>query len=204
MLIDPQTLNQQESHHLLTDVVIPRPIAWVSTVDDCGNYNLAPFSAYGMVSSKPMVVCFSIGNTREGKKKDTLRNVELTGEFVISVVTRDLAKKMNITSASYPYTVDEFVEADLTPVQAKKVKAPLVAESPVNMECSTLHNIPIGTSIPSYSLIIGEVLYIHVEDDWYDTQSRTIPALRAIARLGGERDLYCYGEDTFEMPRPSI
>ena len=204
MKIDPANLNQQESHHLLTDIVMPRPIAWVSTVDEQGVFNLAPFSAYSMVSSRPMVVSFSVGIKRDGQKKDTLRNIELTGEFVINVVTKELAEKMNITSANYPGDISEFEKAELTPMKADIVKAPMVAESPVSMECRVIQSIDIGKPLPSYSLIIGEVLCIHIQDKFYDSQTRGLSGLRAIARLGGERDMYCLGQDTFEMERPSL
>ena len=204
MKIDPTALNQVDSSHLLTDIVIPRPIAWVSTVDEKGIFNLAPFSAYGIVSTRPMVVGFSVGIKRDGQKKDTLRNVELTGEFVISVVTKDLAEKMNITSGLYPSDVSEFEKAGLTPTRADFVKAPIVAESPVNMECRVIQSIELGKPSPSYSLIIGEVLCVHIRDEFYNSQTRRVSGLEAIARLGGEQDLYCFGQDTFRMKRPSL
>ena len=204
MKIDPTVLNQEDSSHLLTDIVIPRPIAWVSTVDEHGIFNLAPFSAYGIVSTRPMVVCFSVGMKRDGQKKDTLRNIELTGEFVIGVVTKDLAEKMNITSALYPSDVSEFEKAGLTPIRADFVKAPIVAESPVNMECRVIQSIELGKPSPSYSLIIGEVLCVHIRDEFYDSQTKRVSGLKAIARLGGEQDLYCLGQDTFEMARPAL
>ena len=204
MKIDPRGLNQQDSSHLLTDIVMPRPIAWVSTVDEHGIFNLAPFSAYGMFSSRPMVVGFSVGIKRDGQKKDTLRNVELTREFVINVVTKDLAEKMNITSALCPSDVSEFEKAGLTPIKADITKAPMVAESPVNMECRVIQIIEFGKPSPSYSLIIGEVLYVHIRDEYYNSETKRVSGLRAIARLGGEGDLYCLGQDTFEMERPSL
>ena len=204
MKIDPTVLNQEDSSHLLTDIVIPRPIAWVSTVDEHGIFNLAPFSAYGIVSTRPMVVSFSVGIKRDGQKKDTLRNVELTREFVINVVTKDLAEKMNITSAPYPSDVSEFQKAGLTPIRADIVKAPMVAESPANMECRVIQSIEFGKPLPSYSLIIGEVLYVHIRDEFYNSQTKRVSGLRAIARLGGEGDLYCLSRDTFEMKRPSL
>jgi flavin reductase (DIM6/NTAB) family NADH-FMN oxidoreductase RutF len=204
MKINPKNLNQQDSHYLLTEIVAPRPIAWVSTVDKHGIFNLAPFSAYSMVSSRPMVVCFSVGIKMDGQKKDTLRNIELTGEFVINIVTKDLAEQMNITSAPYPSDINEFEKAKLTAITADIVKAPMVAESPVNMECRVIQTVDIGKPSPSCSLIIGEVLCIHIRDEFYDNQTRLVSGLRAIARLGGERDLYCLGQDTFEMARPAL
>ena len=105
MKIDPNDLALQDSAHLLGDIVVPRPIAWVSTVDEHGVFNLAPFSCYGLVSSFPMVVGFSVGSYRDGQKKDTLRNIELTKYFVINVVTETLAAAMNVTAAPYPREV---------------------------------------------------------------------------------------------------
>ena len=204
MKIDPAVLNQEDSSHLLTDIVMPRPIAWVSTVDKQGIFNLAPFSAYSIVSTRPMVVGFSVGIKRNGQKKDTLRNVELTGEFVVNIVTKDLAEQMNITSALYPRDVSEFEEARLTPITADIVKAPMVAESPVNMECRVIQCIELGKPSPSYSLVIVEVLCVHIRDEFYNSQTKRVSGIRAIARLGGEQDLYCLGQDTFEMKRPSI
>ncbi len=204
MKIDPRGLNRQDSSHLVTDIVIPRPIAWVSTVDEQGISNLAPFSAYGMVSSQPMVVGFSAGINRDGQKKDTLSNIELGREFVINVVTKDLAEKMNLTSARYPGDVSEFDKAGLTPLKADIVKAPMVAESPVNLECHLIRIIEFGEPSPAYSLVIGEVLCVHIRDEFYNSQTGRVSGLRAIARLGGEGDLYCLGQDTFEMKRPSL
>jgi flavin reductase (DIM6/NTAB) family NADH-FMN oxidoreductase RutF len=204
MKIDPEGLTRQESSHLLTDIVMPRPIAWVSTVGEHGVHNLAPFSAYGMVATRPMVVGFSVGMTRDGQKKDTLRNVETTKEFVVNIVTKDLAEKMNITCAPYPGDISEFEKAGLTPAKADTVKAPLVAESPVNMECRVIQIIDFGKPSPSYYLILGEVLRVHIQDEYYNNQTKRISQLRAIARLGGEGDLYCLGQDTFEMKRPTL
>jgi flavin reductase (DIM6/NTAB) family NADH-FMN oxidoreductase RutF len=204
MKIDPKILNQEDSSHLLTDIVIPRPIAWVSTVDEHGIFNLAPFSAYGIVSTRPMVVGFSVGIKRDGQKKDTLRNVELTREFVINIVTKELAEQMNITSALYPREVSEFEKAGLTPMKADFVKAPMAAESPVNMECHVIQIIEFGKPSSSYSLIIGEVQCVHIREEFYNSETRRVSNLKAIARLGGEQDLYCLGQDTFNMKRPSL
>ena len=113
MKIDTNDLALQDSSHLITDIVVPRPIAWVSTVDENGVFNLAPFSCYGMVSGLPMVVGFSVGSYRDGQKKDTLRNIELTKDFVINVVTETLAPAMNVTAAPYPREVSEFVMAEI-------------------------------------------------------------------------------------------
>jgi len=204
MKIDTNDLALQDSSHFMTDIVVPRPIAWVSTVDENGIFNLAPFSCYGLVSGLPMVVGFSVGSYRDGQKKDTLRNIELTKEFVINVVTEPLASAMNVTSASYPREVSEFVKAGLTPIKADIVNAPMVVESPVKMECRVIQIIEFGKTPVTNTFILGSVLRVHVADEFWNKSTRRIEGLRPIARLGGEGDLYCRTEDTFQMKRPTI
>ena len=204
MKIDPMNLTQQDSAHLLTDIIVPRPIAWVSTVDERGVFNLAPFSAYGMISARPMVVGFSVSSRRDGQKKDTLRNVESSREFVINVVTEDLAEAMNITSTPYPRDVSEFEKAGLTPVKAELVKAPMVAESPLNMECRVIQILTFGKPPVTTSFIIGEVLRVHVAEELYDKHNKRISGIKVVARLGGDGDLYCRTRDIFQMKRPVL
>ncbi|MFZ2037233.1 MAG: flavin reductase family protein [Dehalococcoidales bacterium] len=204
MIIDTNGLALQDASHLMTDIVVPRPIAWVSTIDENGVYNLAPFSCYGLVSGMPMVVGFSVGSYRDGRKKDTLRNIELTKDFVINVVTETLALAMNKTSASYPREVSEFSEAGLTPVKADIVNAPMVAESPLKMECRVLQIIEFGKNPVTNSLILGSVLRVHIADEYWNKLTRRVDGLRPIARLGGEGDVYCRTGDMFQMKRPII
>lgn len=204
MKIDPTTLNTQDSSHLLTDIVVPRPIAWVATVDKRGIYNLAPFSAYCMVSTSPIVVGIAIGSKRGGEKKDTLRNIESTKEFVVAVVTEDLAEAMNITCAPYPPEVSEFPEAGLTPAKADFVKAPLVAESPVNLECRLHQILEFGKAPMIHAFIMGEVLRVHIKDEFWDKKNKRVLELGVVARLGGDHDLYCRTRDTFKMKRPTL
>jgi len=202
MKIDLANLDQRDSHHLMVGVVVPRPIAWVSTVGEDGVFNLAPFSAYSVVSIKPALIGFYVGATRDGNKKDTLRNIESTKEFVINVVDETLAEVMNVTAAPYPGNVDEFKEAGLTPVEADLVKAPMVVESPVNLECRLTQVLEFGEAPLTSSFIIGEVLRVHVKDELYIDGQIEMSKLRAIGRLGGGRDLYCRTNDSFEMKRP--
>ena len=204
MKIDPDDLALQDSSHLLGDIVVPRPIAWVSTVDENGVFNLAPFSCYSMVSGLPLVVGFSVGSYRDGQKKDTLRNIELTREFVINVVTEKLAVAMNVTAAPYPREISEFVKAGMTPVKADIVNAPMVAESPVKMECRVIQIIEFGTAPVTNNLVLGSVLRVHLADEFWNKLTRRIEGLRLIARLGGEGDIYCRTEDTFQMKRPTV
>jgi flavin reductase (DIM6/NTAB) family NADH-FMN oxidoreductase RutF len=202
--INPNDLPLQDSSHLLTDIVVPRPIAWVSTVDENGVFNLAPFSDYSIVSSFPMVVAFSVGSYRDGRKKDTLRNIELSKEFVINVVTEKLASAMNVTSAPYSREVSEFVKAGLTVIKADMIKAPMVAESPVKMECCVIQIIEFGKAPVTSNLILGAVLRVHVADEFWNKLTKRVDGLRPIARLGGESDMYCRTQDTFQMKRPTI
>ena len=204
MKLNPKDLENQDIAHLIADVVVPRPIAWVSTISDRGIYNLAPFSAYSMIGGKPTLVCFSVGTTRDGRKKDTILNIELTKEFVISVVTEDLAEAMNKTSAPYPRDVSEYEKAGVTPVKAEKVKVPMVGESPINMECKVLQILEFGQAPTLRNLVIGEILLIHVADELYDKQSGRISGLKAVGRLGGDGDIYCRTRDTFQMKRPTL
>jgi flavin reductase (DIM6/NTAB) family NADH-FMN oxidoreductase RutF len=202
--IDPNDLASQDSAHLLGDIVVPRPIAWVSTVDENGVFNLAPFSCYGLVSSFPMVVGFSVGSYRDGQKKDTLRNIELTKYFVINIVTETLAAAMNVTAAPYPREISEFVKAGITPVKADIVSAPMVEESPVKMECSVIQIIEFGRTPITNSLILGSVLRVHVADELWNKLTRRVEGLKPITRLGGDGDMYCRTKDTFQMKRPTI
>ena len=203
MKIDLANLDTRDTHHLMVGAVVPRPIAWVSTVGEDGVFNLAPFSAYAMVSMKPALVGFCVATTRDGWKKDTLKNIESTKEFVINVVDETLAEAMNVTAATYPSDVDEFKEARLTPVKADLVKAPMVAESPINLECRLTQVLEFGEAPRTNSFIIGEVLRVHVKDELYANEEIQMSKFKAIGRLGGRGgDLYCRTSDSFEMKRP--
>lgn len=204
MKIDPKELNWQESHHLLTDIVVPRPIAWVSTVGEDGVYNLAPFSAYALVCFIPMVIGFTCVTSRDGQRRDTLLNIESTKEFVVNIVTEDLVEAMNVTSAPYPRNISEFEKAGLTPIEADFIKAPLLAESPVKMECRLNRIIEFGETPLISSFIVGDVLQVHLHEDFYDSRTGHVTGLKPIARLGGEEDLYARSGDTFRMKRPTL
>lgn len=204
MKFDPSTMRLQAAGHLLSDIVTPRPIAWVSTISKSGVFNLAPFSAYGMINNRPMIVGFSVGTFRDGRIKDTLRNIQFAKEYVICVVTEELGEAMNQTSAPYPPDVSEFDKAVLTPAKADLVKAPLVAESPVNMECRLLRIEEFGQAPMSFSYVIGEVVRVHVADRYYDKQTDRLAGLNPIGRLGGDGGLYCRTTDMFEMKRPTL
>lgn len=202
MKVDLASLGHRDLHHFMDGCVGPRPIAWVSTVGENGVLNLAPYSAYGIVSVDPMMVGFCVASRRDGQKKDTLKNIEYTKEFVINVVDETLAEAMNLTSTPYPSDVSEFKEAGLTPVKADSVKAPRVAESPINMECRLIRILEFGEAPRTNWFIIGEVLRVHVKDELYVDGEIQMSKLKTIGRLGGNGEQYCRTRDTFRMKRP--
>lgn len=201
MLIDVSSANYLDVYHLLVGVVTPRPIAWVTTVDPEGRVNLAPFSFFNAFGANPPVVVFSPTLRRDGSKKDTLRNVEATGEFVLNAAVESLAEKMNLSSKELPYGESEVELASLTLLPSIKVRPPRIAETPVTMECKLLHIVSTGNGPIAGNLVIGEILAMHIADDVLDGKGRIDPyKLRTIARLGG--DYYCRTTDLFEMKRP--
>jgi len=184
--------------------IVPRPIAWVSTVSQDGIFNLAPFSAFCVMSVKPAVVGFAVAATREGNKKDTLVNIEATNEFVINVVDEALAEAMNITSAPYPPEVDEFEKAGMTPAMADLVRVPMVSESPIRMECRLHQILEFGVGPAANRFVVGEILRVHVRDEMFAGGDIPIEKLKAVGRLGGRAgDQYCRTTDAFSMPRPT-
>lgn len=194
-------LDWKESHELMAGVVVPRPIALISTVGENGVFNVAPFSFYGVASVKPAIVFVGIGvKVRAKQKKDTLKNIEFSKDFVINVVNETLAEPMNQTSADYPSDVSEFDEVGLTPLKSDLVKAPRVMESPVNMECQLRQIMEFGEFPHSTDVVIGEVLRVHIRDDLWVNGAIQMSKLKAIARLGGE--FFCRTTDIFEMKRP--
>lgn len=200
MKINPINLNKRDLHELLVSAIVPRPIAFVSTVGEDGVFNLAPFSCFTLLCVKPPLVCLCIGWRKDGQKKDTLRNIEFSNDFVVNVVDETLAEAMNQASASYPSNVDEFKEVRLKPIKSDLVKAPMVAESPINMECKMVQILEFGENPTGSHVIIGEIVLVHVKDELWSNGRIEMSNLKSIGRLGGE--LYCYIKDMFEMLGP--
>ena len=160
MEIDP--CNFEGFNRVLTGVVVPRPIAFVSSISAEGLINLAPYSFFNAVAYYPPTLVFSSSRFAADKRKDTLSNIEATGEYVVNVVVDDIAEAMNRTAAEYPADVSEFDIAGLTPVPSTVVKPPRVAESPVNMECRLQQIVPIGQGHHQHGLVIGQIVLMHI------------------------------------------
>jgi len=179
---------------------VPRPIAWVVSLDAEGRRNAAPFSFFNAFSQDPPVVCIGIGGRRPGDIKDTGNNIRVTGEFVVNLVAAENAEQMNITAIEFGADVDELTEAGLTTLPSVKVKPPRIKESPVAMECERLATIELGNE---RALVLGRVLAMHIRDDAViDAQKCYIdtPRLDLIGRMHG-RGWYTRTSDRFEMPR---
>jgi flavin reductase (DIM6/NTAB) family NADH-FMN oxidoreductase RutF len=201
MHLEPTPQNAPDVYHQLVGLVTPRPIAWVTTVSPAGVVNLAPFSFFNTFGANPPVVVFSPTNKRDGSKKDTLRNVEAGGEFVVNASVAALAEKVNLTSKELPPDQSEIELAGLHTTPSVKVSPPRVTESPAALECKVLQIVPVGNGPISANLIIGEVVMIHVADEVLDAAGRPDPRkLKTVARLGG--DFWCHTSDLFEQKRP--
>jgi len=202
---DPAEHPQRQIYKLMTGIIVPRPIALVSTVDTAGNANLAPFSFFAGVGSAPPTVLFCpalrpSGTDQAGQRKDTLRNVEETREFVINVVSDAIAAQTNMTAAEVDPEVDEFKLSGLTPVASEVVKAPRVAESPAQMECKLMQVIYTGDKPASGVIVLGEVVRFHVREDLVE-DFRVDPAgLDAVGRMAG--NTWVQTRDRIELIRP--
>ena len=195
MEIDPARLDRRAAYKLMISVIVPRPIAFVSTVSASGKGNLAPFSFFNGISSHPPFLMIAVGR-RNGERKDTWRNIEETGEFVVNVVVPEIVDPMVLSSQELPPEVDEIHLTGLTPLPSRRVRPCRIAESPVNMECRLERLVEIGGT----ALIVGEVLLYHVRDDLVEKGRVDPRRLRPVARLGD--DYYSWLGELFERARP--
>ena len=201
MIISPQEHDYRDIYKLMIGAIVPRPIAFVSTLSLEGILNLAPFSFFTGVSANPPVVCFSpMIRGSDGKKKDTLNNIETTREFVVNIVSEDFAVQMNICSTEFPPEVDEFQQSGLTPISSDLVKAPRVKESKINLECKLLQVVHVSPKPLGGSLVLGEVLCFHVADELWEDYRIDPDKLKPIGRMGGPT--YTRTTDRFDLVRP--
>jgi flavin reductase (DIM6/NTAB) family NADH-FMN oxidoreductase RutF len=208
MNLRPTDLPHSEFYRLLISTVAPRPIGWVSTISAAGQPNLAPFSFFNAVCGKPPILVFATGirtlrpegAPAVGEIKDTLRNLRETNEFVVNVVTYELADCMNLTSGEYVSSVNEFELAGLTPRAATVVQPPMVAESPVNFECKLRQIVEFSSEPGGGSLVIGEIVFLHVDEALIKDGRLDANALDLVGRMGGTQ--YSRTTERFDMVKP--
>jgi flavin reductase (DIM6/NTAB) family NADH-FMN oxidoreductase RutF len=201
LAFDPANHSTNEIYKLMIGSIVPRPIALVSSIDEAGVRNLAPFSYFTACSSNPPVVVFCpILRHAAPMAKDTLRNITATREFVVNIVSEDFAERMNATAAMVPPEVDEFVLSGLTPIASELIKPARVAESHIHMECRLLQVVQVSDQPGGGSLVLGEVLRFHVAPDLIKDFRIDPDRLRAIGRMAGST--YVRTTDRFDMERP--
>ncbi len=200
MELDLEGEHAARSYAVLVALVVPRPIAWVTTINPEGVINAAPFSFFNVLGSKPPIVGICPGDREDGTPKDTARNVRLTHEFVVNLVDEDVAEAMNRTAASVPYGTNELETAGLSTLASSAVRPPRIAESPASLECTEWGTLQIGDN----RLIIGLVRRIHVRDELIDPETLRIRGdlLHSVGRMGSPH-WYCRTRDRFEMIRPA-
>ena len=194
MIVDPANLSVKDSHKILISVIIPRPIAWVTTLNEDGSVNAAPFSFFMGVSAQPPRLAISIG-AKKGEIKDTSRNIIKNSEFVINMVTDSNAEAMSTTSGLYDYGVDELQIAGLSTNESEKIAPPCIKESPVSMECKLEKVVDVGDK--NNFLIIGEVVLFHINDDMFENGAVVPHRIHAVGRLGGT--FYSHVSNIFEL-----
>lgn len=201
--IDPTDVSIPEVHHLLLGGVAPRPIALVSTVSAEGNNNLSPFSFYNAFGANPPVLVFSPSRRgRDGSTKDTLNNLEATGECVVQAVTYEIVQQVSLASTEYPPETDEFIKSGLTPVASEFVKPMRVQESPFQMECRVRQILPIGESKASANLVICDVLLFHVEENLFTGSIIDPQKIKLVGRNSGSYYTSAFNDAIFEVPKP--
>jgi len=199
MIINPDDLDNRGRYKLVIGSVVPRPIAWVSTMDAAGRLNLAPFSYFTAVCPTPLTLVFCPGVHPDGRRKDTWRNIEALGEFVINVTNEDTAEPMNLCATVLPDGRSEFEWAGVTPAASVAVRVPRVAEAPISFECVLDRIVVISDRPGGGAAVFGTARMIHVRDDLIHDGRIDVEALRPIGRLAG--DAYTRLGEVFHMAR---
>ncbi|MDB6174888.1 MAG: flavin reductase family protein [Chthoniobacteraceae bacterium] len=187
------------AYAVLASLVIPRPIAWVTTLNAEGVVNAAPFSFFNVLGANPPIVGFCPGDRENGDPKDTARNIRLNHQFVVNLVDEGVAEAMNKTAASLPYGTDELMAAGLSTLPSSVVTPPRIAESPASLECLEWGTVQIGGN----RLIIGLVKRVHIREELFDPKTLRVrsEAFHVIGRMASP-NWYCNTRDRFEMVRP--
>jgi len=198
--IDPSTNTERENYKLLIGSIVPRPIAFVTSVAKDGTVNGAPFSYFNVVSSNPPLISISI-QRKNGTLKDTSRNILETSEFVVHIVDDQNVNKINETAASLPPDESEITRADLTLVDSEVISVPGIKESKVRFECILEHSVELGgKEIPGADLIIGKIVRFHIDESIYENGKINLENLGAVSRLAG--DNYAKIGEVFSIARP--
>ncbi len=199
---DFDQLSAATRYKLLVNLILPRPIAFVTTVDEAGVLNAGAYSFFNVFSDDPALVIIGAGGShlRTGDHKDTVKNIQQGGDFVVNMVDEALLPKMNIASVEYPPEVDEFQVAGLTAIPSIKVRSPRVGEAPVQLECRHFKSIDVGSR--ARTLILGEVVHVHVRDDCIDPERLyvDIDKLNLVGRIHGA-GWYSRLGDRIHVPR---
>ncbi|CCM76924.1 flavin reductase family protein [Rhizobium mesoamericanum] len=198
---DFKALGERDRYKLMIGTIIPRPIALVTTVDEHGRFNAAPFSFFNCLSADPPILALGVENNPDMSFKDTGHNIRMTEVFTVNIVSFAIAEAMHVCGSKYPRGVDELKEAGLTAMPGHKVASPWIAEAPAAFECRRHVTLELGRS---RQIIMGEIVYAHYRDGVVDTERlRVDPAeVDAIARLGG--DTCSTIRDRFEMLTPKL
>lgn len=197
MHIDPAAHSASHNYKLLTNIVVPRPIAWVTSCDADGLVNLAPFSFFNAIGADPVLLMISVAHNADGSLKHTGRNIVERGEFVVNLVTEELMDAMNISAAEFPDHESELVAAGLAPAASAKVAVPRVAAAKAALECRLHSTLPFG----NFTVIVGEVVMFHVDDALMGEKDR-IHDFFPVGRMGSP-SWYCRTDSRFEAPRVS-
>lgn len=194
-------MHVRDLYQLLIGLVTPRPIAWVSTVSPRGVVNLAPFSFFNAVAANPPTLMFSCVDRRDGSRKDTVRNLEVTPEFVVSVCCYAQREAINATSAELDYEVSELEACGLTALPSETVRPPRIQGAPAHFECKVHQIVRLGDGPLAPNIVIGKIELIHVQDEVFDGSGGVDPRkLDTIGRIGGSG--YVRTTDLFDLPRP--
>ena len=197
MEVNITDLDHSIIHGLLAEALSPRPVMQVSTIGQNGVLNVAPFASTGIICYKPPILFVGISSKEGGGKKDTLKNIEYSGDFVLNVVDEAMADRMIIARTDYPSDVDEFKESGLTPVSGDRVKSPRVKESPVSIECRVMQILQFGETPHIRNVVFGEGLLAHFKDEIYKDGKMDISKKKAMAHFSG--DFFCRTRDIFEL-----
>lgn len=201
MEIDISQIERQDKYKLLIGCVVPRPIAWVTTLSRTGVLNAAPFSYFNVACIEPMMISIAVSRKPNQVMKDTARNIQETGEFVVNMVDRFNVDAVNQSSADYPQDVSEVEQIGLTSVASRAINPPRLAESRIHFECRLHQIVTLGDPAAS-DLIIGEVIHVHVQDALYHEGRIDLAGFAPVSRLAG----HTYGTigETFDRPRPTL